>query len=85
MIQATIFINRIFQNNSLACDTPKLNNNELTRDLIKVSKIKLEIETKLSEAFKGHLSSSNRQFLDLADENLQKHNKDAKKNLEAQT
>ena len=48
-------------------------------------KIKLEIETKLSEAFKGHLSSSNRQFLDLADENLQKHNKDAKKNLEAQT
>lgn len=50
-----------------------------------LSKIKSEIEAEIGESFQKHLKFANESFLDLANENLEKHSKEAESNLKSNT
>ncbi len=50
----------------------------LKKESVDEEKIRLKIESDLTEKFQEHLSTSNKSFLDLADQNFQNHNDKAK-------
>ena len=50
----------------------------LKKESVDEEKIRLKIESGLTEKFQEHLSMSNKSFLDLADQNFQNHNDKAK-------
>lgn len=51
---------------------------KLNKSTLDEEKIRLQIESDLTEKFREHLNSSNKSFLDLADQNFQNHNDKAK-------
>ena len=47
---------------------------KLSRSSVDEEKIKLKIESELTQKFQEHLNNSNQSFLSLADENFKSHN-----------